>query len=56
MSAGIFIGNVVLVLLGVSLTLIVWVILRLTVGGFWAFLGFCAILLTTVWGLFQLIP
>ena len=56
MSAGVLIGCVVLGLFGSAVALYAWFVLRLTVGGFWAFLGFSVTLVTTIWVLFQLIP
>lgn len=56
MSAGLMVWCVVLALLGLNLALVAWLILRLTVGGFWATLGFQAMLATTIFGILQLIP
>ena len=54
MSAAVFV--IVLGLFGVlTMSLVAWLILRLIVGGFWAFLGFHVTLVTTVWVLSQLI-
>lgn len=56
MSAGILVWCVVLAFFGLNLALVAWAMLRLTIGGFWAMLGFQTILLTTVWGILSLIP
>ena len=56
MSAGILVWTVVLAFLGLNIALVAWLVLRLTVGGFWATLGFQAVLVTTIWGILQLTP
>ena len=56
MSADILVWVVVLAFLGLNTALVAWVVLRVAVGGFWAALGFQAVLLTTIWGILSLIP
>ena len=56
MSAGILVWCVVLAFLGLNMATVAWLVLRLTVGGMWAMIGFQAVLLTTVFGIIQLIP
>ena len=56
MSAGLLVWCVVLAFLGLNLAIVAWLILRLTIGGIAATLGFHAILATTIFGIIQLIP
>ena len=55
MSAGLLVWAVVLAFLGLNTALVAWLVLRLTVGGLWAAVGFQAILLATICGILQLI-
>ena len=55
MSAGLLVWAVVLAFLGLNTALVAWVVLRFTVGGFWAMVGFQAVLLTTICGILSLI-
>lgn len=55
MSAGLLVWCVILAFLGLNTALVAWVVLRLTAGGFWAMIGFQAVLVTTIWGIVSLI-
>ena len=55
MSAGLLVWYI-LAFLGLNLALVAWLILRVTIGGFWAMIWLQTVLLTTVWGILSLIP
>ena len=56
MSAGLLVWCLVLAFFGLNLALVAWLILRVTLGAFWATVGFQAMVLTTIWGILSLVP
>ena len=55
MTTGTLIWAIVLALFGLNVSLVAWTVLRFTTNAFWALAGFNAILLATIWGIFELV-